>query len=102
MPGHGVASSAAEVRTELPLIWVRKRATGAYAARWVSLETDQGTVPAITFVAVRQHPLYAGRLPEEQAASLIAGASGRLGTCVDYLLSTADHLQGDRPVRPSS
>jgi cation transport protein ChaC len=84
---------AAEVRSELPLIWVRERATGAYAAKWVSVETEQGTVPAITFVADREHPLYAGPLPEEQAASLITKASGRLGTCVEYLLSTADHLK---------
>src|SRR4051812_40687913 len=84
---------AAEVRTELPLIWVRERATGAYAARWVTVETDEGTVPAITFFADREHPLYAGPMPMERAASLIAEAAGRLGTCEDYLVSTADHLR---------
>ena len=84
---------AEEVRTELPLIWVREMATGAYAPRWVSVETDRGPVPALAFVADRAHPLYAGPMPEPAAADLIAAASGALGGCADYLLGTADHLR---------
>lgn len=84
---------AGQVRSELALVWVREMATGAYAARWVELETDGGTLPALTFVADPAHPLYAGAVPEDRAADLIASASGRLGTCASYLLSTADHLR---------
>jgi cation transport protein ChaC len=91
---HGVAFRvpAAEVRTELPLLWVREMATGAYAVRWLPVETERGRVRALAFVADRAHPLYAGPMPGDQAAALIAAGSGRLGGCADYLLSTADHL----------
>jgi cation transport protein ChaC len=50
------------------------------------------TVPALTFTANRDHPRYAGAVAEDEAAAVIAAASGRLGSCADYLLSTADHL----------
>ncbi|HSK40381.1 MAG TPA: gamma-glutamylcyclotransferase [Arenibaculum sp.] len=84
---------AAEVRTELPLVWVREMATGSYAAHWVPVETAGGTLHALTFTADHGHPRYAGPVTEDQAASCIAVAAGQLGSCADYLLSTADHLE---------
>lgn len=83
---------AADVRTELPLLWIREMATGAYAVRWLPVETERGAVRALAFVADRGHPLYAGRMPDDRAAALIAAGAGRLGGCAEYLLSTADHL----------
>ncbi|WP_207483164.1 gamma-glutamylcyclotransferase [Arenibaculum pallidiluteum] len=84
---------AAEVLDELPLIWVREMATGAYDARWLPVETATGTVQALSFVADRGHPLYAGHMPDAFASALIADAFGRGGSCAEYLFSTADHLR---------
>ncbi|WP_207461679.1 gamma-glutamylcyclotransferase [Azospirillum sp. SYSU D00513] len=84
---------ASEVMTELPLVWVREMTTGSYAARWVTLESDDGRFRALTFVADRGHPRYAGPVGEEEAAGLIARAAGTIGSCASYLLSTADHLR---------
>jgi cation transport protein ChaC len=83
---------AAEVRTELPLVWVREMTTGSYLARWVTVQGEDGPFPALTFVADRDHARYAGPVCEDEAAALIAKAAGRLGSCASYLLSTADHL----------
>jgi cation transport protein ChaC len=60
-------------------------------------------LPAYAFVVRRDHPDYAGRLPLEEAARLIAAARGERGFCRDYLASTLDHLEAlglrDRPLR---
>jgi glutathione-specific gamma-glutamylcyclotransferase len=83
---------AAEVRTELPIIWRREMFGTAYLARWVEVRTACASVPAITFVVNRDHSQYAGRLSDAEAAMRIASASGSLGTCAAYLENTLDHL----------
>jgi cation transport protein ChaC len=85
--------SAQEVRHELLLIWRREMFGTAYLARWTQVHTACATVPAITFVANRAHPRYAGRLTDAETATRIASASGALGTCASYLQSTLDHLE---------
>jgi glutathione-specific gamma-glutamylcyclotransferase len=64
----------------------------AYLARWVELKTPCASVPAITFVVNRDHPRYAGKLSDAEAAICIASASDSLGTCAAYLNNTLDHL----------
>jgi cation transport protein ChaC len=48
------------------------------------------------------HERYARDLTDEEAAAAIAGASGFLGPCADYLVNTIDHLAAlgihDRPL----
>jgi cation transport protein ChaC len=83
---------AAEVRSELLLIWRREMFGTAYLARWVQVHMAGATVLAITFVVNRAHPRYAGRLNDAQAAVHIATASGSLGSCASYLRNTLDHL----------
>jgi cation transport protein ChaC len=92
---HGVAFRipAAQVRTELPLLWVREMSTGLYLAQWVTIETTEGSVRALTFTVNHRHPRYAGLLAEDEVAAVMAKAEGWLGRCADYLLSTADHLK---------
>ena len=38
------------------------------------------------------HERYAGRLPHDEVVRVLADAVGELGTCAEYLFSTADHL----------
>ena len=70
--------------------------------RWVDVRTPMATVRAITFTINQVHERYARDLTDEEAAAAIAGASGFLGPCADYLINTVDHLAAlgihDRPL----
>lgn len=80
------------VEQETQIVWRREMIVAAYLPRWVNVATDEGTVPAITFVVDTRHPRYAGRLPEETMVASIAAAAGRLGRCRDYLNNLVWHL----------
>src|SRR5215471_4754000 len=64
---HGVAHriAAEQVESELRIVWMREMLGGTYQPRWVRVRTEHGETRAITFVANRAHPRYAGNLPEE-------------------------------------
>ncbi len=84
---------AADARAELLLAWRRELFTSAYLSRWVTAMTDAGPVRAVTFVANRAHPRYAGRLDEALVARHLASATGSLGSCAAYLAETLGALQ---------
>lgn len=90
------------VHDELPVLWGREMIGGAYRPCWVTVHTDEGPVRAIAFVMDHRHERYAGLLPDEQVADVIASAAGILGPCSDYLIHTVDHLAElgirDRPL----
>jgi cation transport protein ChaC len=96
-----IAEAAAE--TELGIVWRREMVSGAYAPRWITVRTDQGTIRAVTFVINHAHDRYAGLLPEDRVVEVIARAEGGLGPCAEYLHNTVEHLDelgiGDRPLR---
>ena len=56
--------------------------------RWITVETDEGPVRAITFVMNRKAKAYAGRLPPEEIADVLARACGHWGPGAEYLRST--------------
>jgi glutathione-specific gamma-glutamylcyclotransferase len=84
---------ADQVRDELLLVWRREMLSGAYLARWVTVATDEGPVPAITFVVNHDHPRYSGKLTEAATADHILRASGELGSCLDYFERTVRILR---------
>ncbi len=61
--------------------------------RWLTVETDQGPVRALAFVMNRKGGAYAGRLPPEEVADIVAKACGHLGSCAEYLYNTVSHLE---------
>lgn len=61
--------------------------------RWVAVDTAAGRVPALAFVMNRASPLYAGRLPPEAVADVLAVACGHIGSGAEYLLNTVTHLE---------
>jgi cation transport protein ChaC len=61
--------------------------------RWITVEVPSGRVSALTFVMNRASPLYAGRLPLEEVADVLARACGHWGTGGEYLLNTVSHLE---------
>lgn len=83
---------AAALSTELLLIWRREMIVGSYVPRWVRVFSGKASIEAITFTINPHHPGYARKLPPALIAHQIATASGRLGTCADYLHQTIEGL----------
>jgi cation transport protein ChaC len=92
---HGVAFriAAAEAPLELDLLWRREMLSGAYCPRLVTVATTDGPVEAVAFTINRRHARYAGKLPEDTVAGIVATAKGMLGPCAEYLVNTVDHLR---------
>ncbi|PDT53792.1 MULTISPECIES: gamma-glutamylcyclotransferase [Sinorhizobium] len=61
--------------------------------RWIKVETGQGSVPALGFVMNRASSFYAGSLPLEAVAEVLARACGHVGSGAEYLLNTVTHLE---------
>ncbi|WP_417514884.1 gamma-glutamylcyclotransferase [Minwuia sp.] len=91
---HGVAFriAAEHAEHELDIIFRRELVTDAYLAGIAEVHTDQGKVPASTFMMNRRSERYCGNRDLEQTAQQIARAEGWLGPCSDYLLNTVDHM----------
>jgi len=77
---------------DLAALWEREMTTGIYRPSWLTVETGEGNVEAITFVVDEAHPQYADSLTQEQMAAAIAGAHGEWGSCHDYLRHTMREL----------
>jgi glutathione-specific gamma-glutamylcyclotransferase len=85
------------------LWWREMTAPRVYDMRLLTVRTGYGARRAFAFTVRRDHPDYAGRLPLDEAARLIAGAAGRRGACRDYLADTVHRLEqlglADAPLR---
>ena len=70
---------------------------GFYLVQWVdvaaALDGEAERRRALTFVADPSHRLYAGRVPEAEAAEVLARGAGPQGTAAAYLLDTAEALR---------
>ncbi|HZF85338.1 MAG TPA: gamma-glutamylcyclotransferase, partial [Burkholderiaceae bacterium] len=91
--GIGFRIAAEQVRTELTLLWRREMLGGTYDARWVQADIGGQRSRALTFVANRRHPRYAGALQPEEAMRHIATAAGSLGSCRAYFDQTVAALE---------
>ena len=77
---------------DLDALWHREMFSGVYFPTLCPVVTDAGMVPAICFVGNRDHRNYAGHLPEDEAAAIIARAEGEWGRCREYLDLLVDAL----------
>jgi cation transport protein ChaC len=84
--------AADQIDTEIKLLWQREMYGGAYNARWVTLQTEDAAIRAVTFVINRKHPRYIASLSVEETAHFIATGCGDLGSCREYLDNTISHL----------
>lgn len=75
-------------------LYRREMVTRVYVPKMVRLKLGESGewVDALTFVADPSHEQYCGRPSVEEAARIIARASGRGGPNRDYLVSTVEHL----------
>ena len=69
-----------------------------YMPKWLRVRTAKGSVTAYTYVANPAHPQFAGKLPSERAAALVAAGQGASGSGIEYLENTLRHLE-DRSIR---
>lgn len=61
--------------------------------QWITVETGEGTIPALAFVMNRQSPLYVATLTPQEVADVLATACGHWGTGAEYLLNTVTALE---------
>lgn len=62
-------------------------------ARWISVRLPGRTVKALAFVATPEGPCYAGRLPLQEVAAVLARAAGHIGSSAEYLFRTVSKLE---------
>ncbi|MBE7202001.1 MAG: gamma-glutamylcyclotransferase [Parafilimonas terrae] len=79
----------AEIREALMPLWRREMRGRGYVARWLPVETQEGSVSALTFLANRASDRYA-RLPDAEVAGMIAAACGHTGPSAEYLYRTVE------------
>lgn len=91
--GVALRIAAAQVPSELGVLWNREMLTGAYLPRWVRLRSAGDPIEALTFVVNPAHPRYTGPLAPERVAQLLAHARGPLGECREYLEQTVAELE---------
>lgn len=85
--------AAAQVRSELELVWKREMLTGSYLARWVPVESEAGAFEAVSFVIDSRHERrVAPDVDEAVIVRHVATARGEFGTCHEYLERTVSEL----------
>ncbi len=78
---------------DLQALWAREMATGIYRPSWLPVRVDGAEVASLVFVTDPRDPQFAGILSPAEAASYVARARGRYGTCRDYLATTVAELE---------
>ncbi|EFH11229.1 gamma-glutamylcyclotransferase [Teichococcus cervicalis] len=93
---EGVAFRLEEagLQAELSLVWRREMLSGAYIPLWLPLQAEDGRAfgHGIAFVINPDGPQYAD-LAEAEIVHRLATASGRLGSCAEYLFNTREGLR---------
>jgi glutathione-specific gamma-glutamylcyclotransferase len=84
--------AAADVASELLLLWRREMIVASYIPRWVRVFDGTQKLEAIAFVVNHQHRAYVGDISFETTVNSLATASGEIGSCADYLMQTVDGL----------
>ena len=69
----------------LEALWLREMRAGVYHAEWKRMETPDGDVHAIVYVANDDHTNYVGDIALEDQARIMAKAKGENGRSYEYL-----------------
>ena len=77
---------------ELDILWRREMMADSYKPVWVTAQTDEGPLRALTFAMRRDRPIFAPPMPLEKTARIIHDAVGFVGPCKEYLINTQDAL----------
>ena len=85
--------SADTLAAEIDYLWTREMTGFVYHMTPVRMTAAAGPMAGYAFTVRRDSPDYAGRLPLDIAARIIATSRGDRGTGRDYLASTVRHLE---------
>jgi len=92
---QGVAFHVAGAHRADTIAYLRARelVTAVYVERMVRLRfTEGGEAKALAYVVDREHEQYAGRLPTEEIARVVAEGVGASGDNPSYVRNTYEHL----------
>ena len=94
---HGMAFQIAPPQWDATIAYLRAReqVTSVYVEKrkTVRLLSAGTTVEATTYVVDRTHVQYAGVLEDDDLVKHVTRGRGISGHCIDYVLSTVDHLR---------
>ncbi len=95
---RGVAFLVAGADRDQVIAYLRQRelVTAVYHETWRPIrlvEDGNRIVRALTYVADRSHPQYAGRLAPQKLLAHVRHARGGAGDNASYVISTAEHLR---------
>ena len=94
---RGMAFRVAEKNRDQVIAYLREREQATMVYREVERPVrlsggSRETVTALTYVADRKHPQYAGVLSLERQVEIVRGAAGQSGPNPDYVINTVNHL----------
>ena len=91
---HGLAFRipAQNVKQESETVWARELIYGDYLPRFVTINTPQGEVEALTFTIDPTGERYAPDLSDQETARMIAEGGGWIGSNLEYLDNLVEHL----------
>jgi cation transport protein ChaC len=92
---RGIAYRLAEptLADAIDYLWTREMTGFVYHMTPVRLTSERGSLAGYAFTVRRDSRNYAGRLPHDVAARVIATSKGDRGTGRDYLANTVRHLE---------
>ncbi len=91
--GRVLHISPGNVNPVIKYLYEREMINRVYLPRIERIQTPEGDVEALAFIADHNHIQYAGKLDDAEAVKLIQQGVGHGGACMDYLESTVQHLR---------
>jgi glutathione-specific gamma-glutamylcyclotransferase len=86
-----ISADLAEV--ESAMLWRREMLRNGYCPTLVPVDTPQGPLSALVFACNHAHDDYAGEMPLDDTAAIIAVAAGAIGSNREYLQRMAAQLE---------
>ncbi len=83
---------ADQVEEETRSLWGRERLVPAYQEAFLDVETAQGTVKAIAFVADHDAEMIDANISREEQVQCLLNGTGFLGTSLDYITNLQTSL----------
>jgi cation transport protein ChaC len=83
---------AAQAEVESAMLWRREMLRNGYCPTLLPVDTPQGPLTALVFACNPAHDDYAGEMPLDETAAIIAVATGAIGSNRQYLEQMAAQL----------
>lgn len=90
--GLALRIAADQIETETEILCRRELIAPGYVCAFIDLDTAQGPIEALTFVADHSAEVIVPDIPISEQARMLADAEGLLGTAFAYLTNIKRHL----------